>query len=409
MNITLLKGTKMKKILLTNTNCSWNKGSAAQVVSTVTTLRSLNKNIDFTLISHYPEIDKKCCDEHEIHLVNCAYFSIPMFKLIFHLITLPIIKLGLKKIISKNKVVKSYLESDLIIDLSGDTFSDGKAGNSFLTLLTLYFAFFLKKPLAIYSQSIGPFRKIYLPFLKRGINRANLLIIREKITEKYLKEVGISSKIYLFPDCAFALNSSSDERILKIMQNEGISLEKSIIGISANAMVGDKNYIEVMAKISDYLVEKTNAQIVFIPHVISIKKGDLDDDRLIAKKIISKSKNKSECHIIRGDYFPEELKGVISRCEIFIGGRMHSNIASLSSGVPTIATSWSHKYQGIMDHLGQGEYVCDIKNIEYENLKLKIDKLWLNKENIRKKLDKESKKERKSVFKSCELIQDLIH
>ena len=64
------KGLMMTNILLISTNCSWNKGSAAQVISTTETLRRLIPDSNFTLVSSIPELDSKLCAIHNIKVVS---------------------------------------------------------------------------------------------------------------------------------------------------------------------------------------------------------------------------------------------------------------------------------------------------------------------------------------------------
>ena len=47
-------------------------------------------------------------------------------------------------------------------------------------------------------------------------------------------------------------------------------------------------------------------------------------------------------------------------CDVFVGGRMHANIAALSQETPTVAVSYSHKFRGIMSELGQSAYVTEL-------------------------------------------------
>jgi colanic acid/amylovoran biosynthesis protein len=71
---------------------------------------------------------------------------------------------------------------------------------------------------------------------------------------------------------------------------------------------------------------------------------------------------------ISGDYTPDILKGIISRCRLYMGARMHANIAAMSSGIPTLAIAYSHKTAGIMQLLDQEEYVCDIASLNRDTL-----------------------------------------
>ena len=407
----------MTKILFTNTNCSpLNKGSAAQVISTCETLRTLIPNLDITLMSHHPELDSKLCRIHNIEVVSDMWLRLPhvrvwhfiyyrIFHPLFNILWAILFKIGLSPMSIKNPIIQEYLSADAIVDLSGDSFSDSKYGPSISISSTILFGMSLKKPIVIYSQSIGPFKWAVTTLLARYcLDKANLIIVREEITKNYLEELGIKPPIYLTADCAFVLDTAPDGRIEKILSKEKVDTTKRpLIGISANAMLDDEenNYVNSMAQLIDYAIKKLNAHAVFVPHAAA--------DKVIDEKIYKLVKNKENINSIKGEYSPEELKGIIRRCDIFIGGRMHANIAALSSHVPTIATAWSHKYYGIMRVVGQEKYVCDFKTMNFEELKSKIDDLWDNKEKIQELLKFKVEDQKELAWFSGELVRDMLN
>ena len=413
----------MTKILFTNTNCSWNKGSAAQVISTCETLRKIIPDAKFTLISHYPQLDSKYCKIHDIKVVSSIWWRLPQRRIlpfIHYRIFFPLsnilwailFKIGLNPISINSSIIQEYVSADIIVDLSGDSFSDSKGGFSISIDSTILLGLSLKKPIVLYSQSIGPFKWITVPLARYCLNRVNLIIVREEITKDYLENIGITSPIYLTVDCAFALEPVSYESVEDILSKENINItKKPLIGISANAMLNDKenNYVNSMTQLIDYVIEKLNAQIVFVPHVVSPIAGGRGDDRVIDEKIYKLARNKENINLIKGDYSPEELKGIIGLCNIFIGGRMHANIAAISSCVPTIATAWSHKYYGIMRALGQEKYVCDFRTMSFEELKSKIDDLWDNKKKILEELKVKVEDQRRLAWYSGKLVEDLLN
>jgi colanic acid/amylovoran biosynthesis protein len=397
----------LKKILFTNTNCSWNKGSAAQVISTANIIRKLQPDIEITLISHFPERDSKFCESHKIRVLGSKILNNTVRKILFYLTSVLIMKIGLKSLILKNSIVKEYNNCDMIVDLSGDTLSD-RGAFSFDVISSLIFAFTFKKPVILYSQSIGPFKTYSIPFSRYVIEKADRVVVREKITKEYLEDIGVKSHVDLVPDCAFALEPSKKERINEILFKEGITFQKPLVGLSVNGMVGDENYVATIVKVVEHITEDLKANVIFVPHVVARAKGYEDDDRIIGEKIYDLVVNKEKINLIKGDYSPNDLKGIIKMCDMFIGGRMHANIAALSTNVPTIATSWSHKYDGIMRMLDQERYVCNIKNIDFEDIKGKIDELWEQKEKVRFKLEKITKEQEKVVCKSGKIITDLL-
>ena len=84
-----------------------------------------------------------------------------------------------------------------------------------------------------------------------------------------------------------------------------------------------------------------------------------------------------------------ELKGFISRCNMFIGARTHSTIAAYSSCVPTLVIGYSVKAKGIAkDIFGTSEnYVKPVQSLKEEDDLLRACKWLMDNENdIRKHL-----------------------
>jgi len=424
----------MTNILIINTNCSWNKGSAAQVISTTKTLRRFIPDANFTMISGSPELDFRLCKRHNIKVVGFSRKSIftssrararRLFRLLelsFYLLRCALwsflCKIGLNTSnLLDEKILREYFKSDLILDLSGDTLSD-KNIYSIFSISRILIGLFLKKKIAIYSQSIGPFNTITMPLARLCLNKADLIVVRENVTKNYLKDMGFTStSLYLAAEIAFLLESAPPKQVHEIFLKENVNVNKRngpLIGIGTseliyNALKSEKNaYVTLMARIADYLVEKLNAQVVFISHVIISPKYGHPDDRFVAKEIYQLARNRSRIRLIKGDYSPEEIKGVIGKCDLFIGTRMHSNVASTSMHVPTIALAWSHKYYGIMKMLELEKYVCDVKTITYNELVSKINAAWYNRAEIRKNLASKTAELEKSALDSGRLIKRLI-
>ena len=86
----------------------------------------------------------------------------------------------------------------------------------------------------------------------------------------------------------------------------------------------------IIAHSIDYLIEKYDINVLLIPHVYSSS----NDDRKSIKKIYAILKNKSNVEIIRNEYSPDELKGIIGLCDLLVAARMHATIASTSMSIP---------------------------------------------------------------------------
>lgn len=52
-------------------------------------------------------------------------------------------------------------------------------------------------------------------------------------------------------------------------------------------------------------------------------------------------------------------KAVLARCRGVVSGRFHGLVSALSSGVPSVAHSWSHKYGHLLEDFGAPGLLCD--------------------------------------------------
>ena len=245
-----------------------------------------------------------------------------------------------------------------------------------------------------------------------------MIILKENVSKNYLDTIGVKKpKIYVTADAAFMLETASENSVQKILKKESIPQNnQTLIGLSISELVyrsvelkkfpSTNIYVSIMAQAVDYLIEKLDAIVVFVPHVF-LKNGF--DDRIVAKKIVSHVKNKKMTRIILNEYTPEELRGVISQFDLFIGARMHANISALSMRVPTIAIAWHHKYYGIMKNLGQEKYVFNVKTMKFNDLLLKVNNAWNNREKIRRTLKNRIETQRNLASYNGQLVKDLLN
>jgi len=145
---------------------------------------------------------------------------------------------------------------------------------------------------------------------------------------------------------------------LNILSEEGINeIQKPLIGINPSGLISrfrgkghqkaEEEFINIMAKVIDNLAENLNATIIMILHVYTSGV----DDRIAINSIFHKVKNKSKVKTIKNEYSPQELKGIIGQCDLFIGARMHATIAATSMLVPTVGIAYSHKMHGIIGEM----------------------------------------------------------
>lgn len=330
------------------------------------------------------------------------------------------LKIDTKKILFHDKILKTYLQSDVIISLNwGDDFTDiyGIVRSILWTHEYLIKAL-LDRPIIFFPQTIGPFNNLTTHIIAKFIlNKTTLIMVRENCSLEYLINMGIEKqKILLIPDTALILEPIDPESTEKILSEEQFDFcTNQMIGISLRDLFNEncvtlpvfENYFSIMCETIDYLVDEYKVDVLFIPH------SGISDEKYTTKKvtldIINKIKHKDKVHSIDGrEYAVEELKGMIGKCELFIGAYMHANVSSLSMCVPTIGLSYSHKFKGIFEMMGQEKYVCDLNNLTFEILISTIENAWVNRDKIRNELMMKMDTVKREVMFSGELVENVI-
>ncbi|PKP60639.1 hypothetical protein CVT91_04730 [Candidatus Atribacteria bacterium HGW-Atribacteria-1] len=330
------------------------------------------------------------------------------------------IGIDITNILSNDRILKTYIQSKIIIQLNyGDGFTDIYGYfRSWIWTYTYLVPIFLNKQIIFFPQTIGPFYTPLTRFIAKFIlNRTKTIMVREKTSLEYIKKIGINDKkVVLIPDMAMILEPISLEDTKKILKNEGVSDAKGLIGISLRDLLTPRcvdkktfeKYCALMTKIIDYLIDNYNITIILVPHD-GVSKNSIIKDAAITSEILKKIKSKNNVYWMhKREYAVEELKGIIGTCDLFIGAYMHANIGALSMCVPTIGLSYSYKFQGIFEMLGQEKYACNLKDLNYEDLRSKVEDAWNNREKIRKELEERMPEIKKQVMFAGELVKKVL-
>ena len=425
------------KILIVGMGSLKNKGNLAILEGTLKSVRRFVPNSQFVVMSHGPREE---LDRYPVKTIP-SIIEVPLgskmtklfrtaLVLIKGLIAISIVVLwkiskALPHLRADSLVdswgLNEYIDSDLIIVRGGDAaFSDFYNLDSLLfTFLTVLPCIVLQKKIAVLGHSVGPFHSRFARILTSFIlERVDLITVREALSNKILKEIGIKNRnTFETADLAFTIPSVSAQVINRILQVEHIPTNRILVGISASRLIAKwfqvrnggsryEDYVLFMAAIVKHVNDRLGAVAVFIPHVFGPEKDD--DDRIVAEDICQKLSNDDMVRIVRGEYSPSELKGIIGQCDIFVGTRTHALISAISSYVPSLAISYLHKTEGIMDSVNQGRWVFPIEGIDHDEIVARIDDLYAGKSHISAELRKKMDDVKKKALLNGELVQQLL-
>lgn len=192
----------------------------------------------------------------------------------------------------------------------------------------------------LWGCSIGP--ENLTPEKINTLKNFSSIYVRESLTEKTLKEIGIKN-VFCFPDPAFILKPEKCN-LPSFFNNDVIGINLSNYTIGKNG--SNKICFKALQILFDYIINNTNLEILLIPHVLWKSQDDREINRLFQNLYQDK------IHILNTDNMNYcQIRYVISKCKFFIGARTHSVISAYSTYVPTLALGYSIKSRGIATDL----------------------------------------------------------
>jgi colanic acid/amylovoran biosynthesis protein len=407
-------------ILLTGTYCAANKGNAAITIGAIAALRKVLPGARITLLSAFTQMDAAAYPD--VPVVACSRRSPTIFLLAALASLLRCIEsMGCpfpsRCILSPE--LRQYRCADLIVDISGDAISENYGFLVGLShLMPLLIGLMLGKPMLVCGQSLGPFH--YLSHLaKYVLKRTSIVAVREKHSLHYLKELRVEgSRIEVTCDPAFLMEPARGAAIGQLLAREDLLPQNGpYLGVNASPLHGHKvsgiepgaateGFIAKMAHCCNRWIETLGCKVVLLPHVTGPERKR--DERVAVAELYRRIDEKANARPILVDYSTQELKAIVAGMSLFVGVRMHANIAALSSGVPVVALAYSHKTVGIMSMLGQQHWVLDIREFSGEALFRKVEAAWAERRTIKKELQGALPAARDGALRNAWLAKQLL-
>ncbi|MEQ8237611.1 MAG: polysaccharide pyruvyl transferase family protein, partial [Cyclobacteriaceae bacterium] len=272
-------------------------------------------------------------------------------------------------------LIKKLQTADLVLDVNeGDSYSDIYGLKRFVRhYLDTRICLKLNKRLIFLPQTIGPFSKPILRYLAAGqLKKLEKVYVRDDKAFPFLKKNNISFEKYV--DLAVYMSNKPVEYNLP---------KGEIIGININGLMYLSRYKSLKGQFDAYknFVNKMiqsfidlNHTVLLIPHTYNADDPILEDD-LSAIIQISNDFNSNKVIYVERNMDAQELKYLISKCSFFVGSRMHSCIAALSSQVPTVGVAYSYKFEGTFANFGMASHVLNMAGIREEEAIVNLDKI----------------------------------
>ncbi|MCL6444409.1 MAG: polysaccharide pyruvyl transferase family protein [Alicyclobacillus sp.] len=420
------------RMTIANAYTWWNKGDAAIVMGTILTInRKLPSTPLVGVLSFTPTIDEPHYTSyfHNVTSVRSNLLNPYPFKKTWHGKVFAVVRLILQALAHLVKVVipaklgggtsATIRDSDLLI-ICGGGFLGGRKFNSLIHLVQIWLLAFYGKPMVLWGTSVEPVQNWLLGKVTEYVlKKVGLIVAREEITYSYLQQFIPCDRLLITPDLAFMVEAEETPRVKGILtrikqKDAGRSKQGNIlIGITVRnwRFPGKRSPSDALEKYKDAVCEmveavseQLGARFVFIPQVIMPG----DDDRVIAQEIQGSLRRAESFVLLSEDMSPGELIWLISRFELFVGTRMHSNIFATGACVPTVAIAYESKTRGIMSMLGMDEFVVDIEHISGSVLIGKVLECYTRRAALAAHLKARINEVRAEITRCASFLEELV-
>lgn len=232
-------------------------------------------------------------------------------------------------------------ELDAMIDASGFAFGDQHPVER-----TLRFAEDVERwrkqgmPVVVLPQALGPFEK---PGMKEAFARvlkaANLVYAREKISLEYARQTyPEATSLRLVPDFTNLVKPLAPEEVGSINRACIVPNQRMIEKAESQAEIDA--YLPFL-ETAVQAVEEHDVKPVLLVHGL--------DDRPLVEAV---QRRLGRTFPVIEERDPVGIKAELGRSRLVIASRFHALASALSQGVPSIGTSWSHKYEMLFDDYG---------------------------------------------------------
>jgi len=245
-------------------------------------------------------------------------------------------------------------EIDLVLDASGFIYSDqwevkrlalchahlkriGRFGQDYIFM----------------PQAFGPFeRQGHAKLMKAILSKAKYVFARDKASLAALTGLGEpANHVIQYPDMTTLLDVG-DVAL-------SVNLPTRFATIVPNSKMYQGGQAEVKSDYERFLVAAIDkVWALGITPVLLNHEGK--KDHLLCQNIIPKC---VKAPVYINDIGALEVKKILGMAQFNLSSRFHGCVSSLSQAVPTLATSWGHKYEQLFTEYGCKHHIMSIKQI----------------------------------------------
>lgn len=210
-------------------------------------------------------------------------------------------------------------------------------------------ALWLRKPVFIYSQGIGPVHnRRYYGWIRRTFQRCRYVSVRDAESAALLERMGCTAgTAEVVPDPVMGLPLPDGAE--PIAAPESATKRLPVVGISVRYWNADRSELDKLAEAIVRLTDERDAEFRFLPfHSPSDEEASYDVIGRVRDKAAGAEPTVS---VAGGIDHPQRMLAEVSRCDVLVGMRLHALIYAASQLVPMVGITYDPKIDQFLQRL----------------------------------------------------------
>jgi colanic acid/amylovoran biosynthesis protein len=360
-----------------------NRGAESMLVATIGQLRTTFPNARFNIFSYYPEKDRQLVEDASITILSGKPFSLATRHFLGALIGSIFLKIT-GKVPNGNffRIARALAESDVLLDIGGITFSDGREKFLPFNILSIWPAMMLGVPVVKMAQAVGPFKRpINRLFARLFLFRCDHIFARGEKTSEFLQQLNFpKDKFDTVADIAFlykpefSLSIENEDKVNTLIHKLEVAKEqgRKIIVFSPSILVESESRLKGLDYTGRFFdaikaLGQKEYQFVFMPNATREGSQKSHNNDLLT---ITAMKNAWEVAQVEEQLLADiewvdydintaSIRRIISEADVLVTSRYHAMISGLSLGIPMVVIGWGHKYKETLAYFGLERYSFD--------------------------------------------------
>jgi colanic acid/amylovoran biosynthesis protein len=408
-----------------------NRGAESMLVTAIGRVRAEFPNARFNVFSYYPAKDRELVRDKAITILSGKPLSLAT-RHFFGALIGSLCRKMFGKLPGDEffKIARALAESDMVLDIGGITFSDGREKYLPFNILSIWPAMMLGVPVVKMAQAVGPFKDpLNRFFAGLFLFRCGHIFARGEKTTEFLQQFNFpKDKFDTVADIAFLYQpeySLSNENVSRVdalishlqsVRKQG----KKIIVFSPSILVESESQKKGLDYAGRFLeVIKTlgykDFHYLYMPNATREGSDKVHNNDLLT---IARMKTAWEVAQVQDqlladiewvdyDINSDSIRRIIAQAEVLVTSRYHAMISGLALEIPTVVIGWGHKYKETMAYFELENYSLDF-GASQSNLSAIISEILTNTNAIREKIKKNQPKVRSLAEKQFDYLERVL-